>query len=1077
MKKLLTILFLFAVIGNLSAEIAVKSFRKLENDLDARVNAPIKDFSGDISAIIKVVTNQTGFTFDCGQAGIVKTVNKPSEIWVYVPYGVKRITLMHPHLGQLRDWLFTQPIEKATVYEMVLITGKVITSVEEEITSQWLLIKTEPAKAMIYLNDQFVKTGEYQAKLKPGNYTYRVELPLYHIEAGKIEITDSKKELNVILKPAFGNLYVTTTPESGATVLIDGKEQNTTTPCQSENLASGEHSVQVIKEMYQPCIQKVVVKDGKVIPLSFILQPTFAQLNITSSPEATIYVNNQQRGNGTWNGRVNAGVYSLEARIDKHKAAKQDIELIAGDVKGVNLIPTPVYGSLDVMTTPAGATIILNSKEYGTTPTTINKLLIGDYTVQLKMTDYSSVNKMITISDGKTSLLNEILNVKYEQTAETYLERGNEKEKLKDYSGAILEFTKAINVKPDYINAYFSRGNQKFYLQDYSAAIEDYSNVIKLNSREETSYFNRGLAKAKIEDYKGAIEDFSKVIEIEPKNADAYFYRGMAKSDIEDYKAAIEDYTNAIEINPKYTLAYFNRGLAKWKFDDDKGAIENFSKVIEIEPKNADAYFKRGIAKGKIRDYKGAIEDFSKVIEIEPKNAPAFFNRGIVKVELNDSKGAVEDFTICISIDKEDLSAYVQRAISKSNLKDRVGAINDYDFVINYKGEPYYDMALVYNNKAYCLVELDENENALPLVNKALSIDQKRWFIWDTRGELYYNTGKFEESINDMNNAISLNERSDNSYYIRGLAKIKLGKKDEGYSDLIEASGLGKEIPKLPILVYGSLEVITSPAGANIKINGKDYGTTPKTINNLLIGENNLFLTKKGFSNVIKTFSINELKKKVISETLLSREKIKIEKNSEIVNDVDGNVYHTLKIGEQIWMVENLKVSQYTNGDIIPNVKDSTDWVNAKTGAWCFYNNDLENNIKYGKLYNFYAATDKRNIAPLGWHIPTYDDWRILSDYLDESKFVESNINNIPKWLNNDSIKENINSFNAILAGSRFGSGDSEFSTIGDMTYWWSSEQTSFGGAIVKCIMANYANAFVQTSRYTGASIRCIKDK
>lgn len=72
MKKLLTTLFLLAVIVNLSAEISVKSFRKLENDLDARVNAPIKDFSGDVSAIVKVVTTQTGYTFDCGQAGIVK---------------------------------------------------------------------------------------------------------------------------------------------------------------------------------------------------------------------------------------------------------------------------------------------------------------------------------------------------------------------------------------------------------------------------------------------------------------------------------------------------------------------------------------------------------------------------------------------------------------------------------------------------------------------------------------------------------------------------------------------------------------------------------------------------------------------------------------------------------------------------------------------------------------------------------------------------------------------------------------------------------------------------------------------
>ena len=123
--KNIHILFLFLVItGHLSAQrnINVLSFNKLENDLDARVNEPLKDQNGDICAIIKVVTTQTGFSFDCGQIGVVKTVNKSSEIWVYVPYGAKRITITHPQLGMLRDYLFPMPIEKATVYELVLTT-------------------------------------------------------------------------------------------------------------------------------------------------------------------------------------------------------------------------------------------------------------------------------------------------------------------------------------------------------------------------------------------------------------------------------------------------------------------------------------------------------------------------------------------------------------------------------------------------------------------------------------------------------------------------------------------------------------------------------------------------------------------------------------------------------------------------------------------------------------------------------------------------------------------------------------------------------------------------------------------
>ena len=92
---------------------------------------------------------------------------------------------------------------------------------------------------------------------------------------------------------------------------------------------------------------------------------------------------------------------------------------------------------------------------------------------------------------------------------------------------------------------------------------------------------------------------------------------------------------------------------------------------------------------------------------------------------------------------------------------------------------------------------------------------------------------------------------------------------------------------------------------------------------------------------------------------------------SETVKDIDGNVYHTVTIGTQIWMVENLKTTKYRNGDGIPNVTDNTQWGNLTTWAYCNYNNDAANGTKYGKLYNWYAVNDSRNIAPTGWHVPT----------------------------------------------------------------------------------------------------------
>ena len=86
------------------------------------------------------------------------------------------------------------------------------------------------------------------------------------------------------------------------------------------------------------------------------------------------------------------------------------------------------------------------------------------------------------------------------------------------------------------------------------------------------------------------------------------------------------------------------------------------------------------------------------------------------------------------------------------------------------------------------------------------------------------------------------------------------------------------------------------------------------------------------------------------------------------VADYDGNLYHTVKIDTQTWMVENLKVTHYRNGDPIANPTADSRWANLTTGAYCNYNNSDSIAQKFGRLYNWYAATDSRNIAPAGWH-------------------------------------------------------------------------------------------------------------
>jgi len=100
------------------------------------------------------------------------------------------------------------------------------------------------------------------------------------------------------------------------------------------------------------------------------------------------------------------------------------------------------------------------------------------------------------------------------------------------------------------------------------------------------------------------------------------------------------------------------------------------------------------------------------------------------------------------------------------------------------------------------------------------------------------------------------------------------------------------------------------------------------------------------------------------------------------VTDIDGNVYHFVTIGTQTWMVENLKTIHYRNGDPVPNVTGNAAWMNLTTGAYCDYNNSSSYRDPYGVYYNWYVVNDSRNIAPLGWHVPSYAEYNTLVSYL-----------------------------------------------------------------------------------------------
>ncbi|MCK5521433.1 MAG: fibrobacter succinogenes major paralogous domain-containing protein, partial [Candidatus Marinimicrobia bacterium] len=111
------------------------------------------------------------------------------------------------------------------------------------------------------------------------------------------------------------------------------------------------------------------------------------------------------------------------------------------------------------------------------------------------------------------------------------------------------------------------------------------------------------------------------------------------------------------------------------------------------------------------------------------------------------------------------------------------------------------------------------------------------------------------------------------------------------------------------------------------------------------------------------------------------------------MTDIDGNTYKVVKIANQIWMAENLKVTKYRDGTVIPDVTDAGAWTGLSTGAYCFYNNDANNAETYGALYNWYAVNGNTidtsrifELAPEGWHVPTDAEWKELEMFLGMSQ-------------------------------------------------------------------------------------------
>ncbi len=338
MKTRHTFILLLALFAALSAmaqnSIGVASFQLIENDLTPILQGTeVLDQNGNTCALLKIQTSQTGFTFDVGVMGITKTEQHTGEIWVYVPFGVKHISIHHQHLGHLNDYYFPCSIEKGRTYRMELISGTVNPIVDEDLGGNYLVMNIEPENAQVYINDKpmLVENGEVSRLLPYGKYTYRVEAPSFMNEAGAFEIGKERVELNIRLVSAKATLTVNC-PDT----------------------------------------------------------------------EADIYINDQKKARGNWTGQLVEGMYAIEARKPGHRNVKQVLNLAKQEQKTLTLnAPEPIYGKLNLDSSPSNCEVYLDGKQIGKSPNVFNNILIGSHTLELRKNGYDSQSKAVSIEEGK----------------------------------------------------------------------------------------------------------------------------------------------------------------------------------------------------------------------------------------------------------------------------------------------------------------------------------------------------------------------------------------------------------------------------------------------------------------------------------------------------------------------------------------------------------------------------------------------------------------------------------------------------------------------------------------------------
>jgi hypothetical protein len=326
---LIILLLIFLPAGLLADEFIVKSFEKDPNNLNARKYQRLDD-NDEACALILVRTSLTNlkFSVNTGAVGDIEFIR--GEYWLYVSQGTRRISFFKEGFIK-QDFNIEERINSFDVYILEL-AYKLTAGGGTGNTMGFILIESEPAGADVWIDDE--ATGmqtPFQQSYNEGFYRFTLKKDLYQDYISDFTIIANETTLiPTVLKSNFGSLHISTTPEKEASIVIDGKSYNKTTPATISNLIAGEHKLTIRKNMFEPVQQTVNVIAEDTAIVNITLKPTFGEINIIADNSDEIFIDTKSIGKGNYSGKLLKGAHLIEAKKDKHYTESRNINVVSG---------------------------------------------------------------------------------------------------------------------------------------------------------------------------------------------------------------------------------------------------------------------------------------------------------------------------------------------------------------------------------------------------------------------------------------------------------------------------------------------------------------------------------------------------------------------------------------------------------------------------------------------------------------------------------------------------------------------------------------------------------------------------